>query len=103
VTANVTALLSFMLGATETSNGPEVAPAGIVIVIAVALHELILTGRVLNVTTLPFCVAPKPVPLITTWLPASPVVADRPVMTGAGEVVELTDTLSNVAVPRVEV
>jgi hypothetical protein len=28
--ARVTALLSFMLGATETNKGPDVAPAGIV-------------------------------------------------------------------------
>jgi hypothetical protein len=55
-----------MLGATETSNGPEVAPAGMFTVIAVLLHELIVTGEALSVTILPFCVAPKPMPFITT-------------------------------------
>jgi len=44
-----------MLGATDTSRGPEVAPVGIVIVIDVALHELMVTATALSVTKLPFC------------------------------------------------
>ena len=92
-----------MLGATDTSNNPDVAPVGIVIVIDVSLHELIVTDTAPSVTILPFCEAPNPLPLITTWLPTFPVVADTLVMTGAGVVEELMDTLSNVAVSSVEV
>jgi hypothetical protein len=33
-----------MLGATDTSNGPDVAPVGIVITIDVLVHELTVTG-----------------------------------------------------------
>jgi hypothetical protein len=76
---------------------------GIVTVIEVPLHELIVIGASFNNTTLPFCVAPKPVPVMTTGLPTGPVVADTDVITGAGEAVELTDTLSNVAVARADV
>jgi len=92
-----------MLGATETNNGPDVAPAGIVIVIAVPLHVLIVTAVPFSRTALPPCEAPKPEPLITTWLPIVPVVAETLVMTGAGAAPELTDTLSNVAVAREDV
>jgi hypothetical protein len=97
-----TALLSFMLGATETSNGPEVAPVGIVMMIEVLLHELIDAGALFNNTKLPPCEAPKPVPVINTWLPIAPVVAETLVMTGAGAAVELIDTLSKVAVASAE-
>ena len=55
-----------MLGATDTNSGPDVAPVGIVIVIDVALQELIVIGELFSVTKLPFCVAPNPVPVITT-------------------------------------
>jgi len=41
--------------------------------------------------------APKLVPVITAVLPIAPVVAETPVITGAGAADELTDTLSNVA------
>jgi len=44
VTVNRTALLSFMLGATETSSGPDVAAAGIVILMEVADQLLMVTG-----------------------------------------------------------
>jgi hypothetical protein len=55
-----------MLGATETMKFPEVAPVGIVRVMEVLLQELIVTGALFSVTKLPFCVAPKPEPVITT-------------------------------------
>ncbi len=96
-------MLAFMLGATNTANGPEVAPVGIVMVIEVALQVLMVAGAPFSITALLPCEAPKPVPVITTWLPTDPEVVDRLVITGAGEAVELTDTLSNVAVPRLEV
>jgi hypothetical protein len=95
-----TALLSFIPGATETSNAPDVAPAGIVVVIDVPLHVLIVTAAPFSNTALPPCGPPNPVPEITTWLPIDPVVAETPVMTGADAAAELTDTLSNVAVAK---
>jgi len=62
----ITGLLSFMLGATDTANRPDVAPAGIVMLIDVALHVLIVTTAPFSVTTLFPCRAPNPVPEITT-------------------------------------
>jgi hypothetical protein len=100
VTSNTTGLLSFMLGATETTMYPDVAPVGIVIVMEVALQELIVTGTSFSSTSLLLCVAPNPVPDITTWLPTDPVVLETPVITGPGAAVELIDTLSNVAVVK---
>jgi hypothetical protein len=102
VTVKSTALLSFMLGATETSKGPVVAPAEIVITIDALDHELTVIGALFSVTKLPPCEAPKPVPVISTWLPIDPVVAETLVITGARAAVELTETLSKVAVTRAE-
>jgi hypothetical protein len=98
VTVKRTTLLSFIPGATDTSNGPDVAPAGMVIVIDVLLHVLTVTAEPFSKTVLPPCGLPNPLPEITTWLPTDPVVADTPVITGAAA--ELTDTLSNVAVAK---
>jgi hypothetical protein len=42
-------------------------------------------------------------PVIVTWVPTGPVVGEILEMTGAGAAVELVETLSNVAVPSVEV
>ena len=96
----ITGLLSFMLGATDTTNGPEVAPAGIVMRRDVALQVLMVTGAPLSSTALFPCDAPKFEPLIATWLPIDPVVAETLVITGAGAATEFTDTLSNVAVAK---
>jgi hypothetical protein len=63
---NVTGLLVFMLGATDTAKGPEVAPVGIVMVMDVALQELIVTAPLFSVTMLLPWDAPNPVPEITT-------------------------------------
>jgi hypothetical protein len=103
VTVNSTGLLSFIPGATETTSGPEVAPLGIVMVMEVALHELIVTSTPFKRTTPLPGEAPKFDPLITTWLPIDPVVAETLVMTGAGFAVELIDTLSNVPVYKTPV
>jgi hypothetical protein len=65
VTVNVTGLLSSMLGPTETTRGPEVAPDGIVMVIDVALQKLIGTRAPFSVTMLLPCEAPNPDPEIT--------------------------------------
>jgi hypothetical protein len=92
-----------MLGAMETNKGPEVAPAGMVMVMDVPLQVLIVTAAPFNRTALPPCVAPKPEPEITTWLPIEPVVAEMAVITGAGAAAELTDTPSNVAVAKEDV
>jgi hypothetical protein len=100
VTVNSTGLLSIILGAPETTSDPEVAPLGIVMLIDVVLQELIVTGVSFKRTTLLPCEVPKFEPLTTTWLPAETVVADTPVITGAGLAVELTDTLSNVPVNK---
>ncbi len=86
-----------MLGATETTKSPVVAPVGIVITIDVLLHVLTVTGTPFSVTRLPPSVAPNPEPEISTWLPIDPLVAERLVITGAGVAVELTETLSKVA------
>src|SRR5450755_1043257 len=92
VTVNVTGLLSFMLGPTETTMSPELAPDGIVTVMDVPLQEFTVTGLPFSMTTLVPCGLPKLEPVITTWLPIAPVVADRCVITGAGAAVVLTDT-----------
>ena len=48
----ITGLLSFMLGATETTKGPEVAPVGIVMLTEVAPQVLTVTGAAFSVTAL---------------------------------------------------
>jgi hypothetical protein len=103
VTVKRIALLSFMLGAMETSKGPEVAPAGMVMLSDVPLQVLTVTAAPFSNTALPPCAAPNPEPDITTWLPMDPVVADTAVMAGAGAAAELTDTLSNVALAKADV
>src|SRR5216683_7647856 len=103
VTVKRIALLSFMLGAMEASKDPEVAPAGIVMLIDVPLQVFTVTAPPFSNIALPLCWAPNPVPVITTWLPIDPVVAETAVITGAGATVELTDMLSNVAVAKAEV
>ena len=89
-----------MLGATETSIGPVVAPAGRVMVSDVSLQLLMVTAAPFSSTALAPCEAPKPDPEITTWLPIDPVVAETAVINGAGADAEFTDTLSNVAVAK---
>src|SRR5258708_33997870 len=68
--------------------------------IDVPLQVLMVTAAPFSRTALPLCVAPKPVPEITTWLPMDPVVAETAVITGAGSAAELSDTLSNPAVAK---
>ena len=104
-----------MAGATSTSTKPEVAPAGTVIEIPLSLQELMVAGVPLTTTMLPPCVAPKPEPLMLTCWPMLPVVADNddcwpmlPVVadndeiTGAGDAGVLSETLSKVAVARLD-
>ena len=51
-TVNISELLLFMLGATATASGPDVAPVGMVMVIDVLLQALTVTGTPFNRTTL---------------------------------------------------
>jgi hypothetical protein len=81
-----------MLGATETSNSPELAPTGMVMLMDVSLQVLMVTPAPFSRTALPPCEAPNPEPEISTWLPIEPVVAETAVMTGAGAAAELSDT-----------
>jgi hypothetical protein len=92
-----------MLGATETTMYPEVAPVGIVTMIDVLPHELTVTGALFNITKLPLCDAPKPEPVISTWLPTEPVLAETLLIIGAGDAVELIETLSKVPVASADV
>ena len=59
-----TALLLFMVGATETKSGPDVAPTGIVVMTDVLLQELTVIGELFSNTKLAPCEVPKPVPVI---------------------------------------
>ncbi len=45
-------LLSSMFGATETTNGPEVAPDGIVMMMDVLVQKPTVTGALFSVTKL---------------------------------------------------
>jgi hypothetical protein len=92
-----------MLGATRTANGPEVAPEGIVMLIELSLQELLVAVVPFRITALFPCVAPNPEPEITTELPTDPVVAETPLITGPGVPGVVMDTLSNVAVAKLDV
>src|SRR5260370_14599001 len=92
-----------MLGAMEASKDPEVAPAGIVMLIDVPLQVFTVTPAPFSNTALPPCSAPNPVPVITTWLPIDPVVAETAVITAAGAPAELTATPSHVPLASEEV
>jgi hypothetical protein len=102
-TVKVKGLLSFMVGARETIRGPEVAPVPTVVTIDVSLQDTIVARVVLNVTKLPFCEEPNPLPVIVTWVPTTPDAGETPVIAGAGEAVGLTDTLSKVTVAEDDV
>jgi hypothetical protein len=89
-------LLEFPLTVTKTF--PVTAPTGTVRSISVSIQCVGVAGIELKVTVLAPWDGPNAVPLITTEAPTAPAVGDRPVMIGAGAVVELIDTLSKVAV-----
>jgi hypothetical protein len=100
VTVNETGLLLFILGAAETTNEPDVAPEGTVMVIEFALQLFTVTGAPFSVTVLLPCEDPKAEPDISTCVPTGPSVGEMPLMKGAGLVVVLTDTLSKVALAK---
>jgi hypothetical protein len=89
-----------MFGAIETRSGPDVAPAGIVMFMELEPQRLTGTGDPFRRTRLLPCAVPKLAPVIVTWLPTFPVVAERFVITGPGSVADVTYTLSMVAQER---
>src|SRR3989442_14005140 len=99
-TLKAAGLLLFMLGATNTVSGPDVAPAGIVALIEPALHELTTSCVPFRSARLLPCEVPKPDPEIETSYPGSPVVGQMLLMTGEADAAELRETLSKVAVLR---
>jgi hypothetical protein len=80
-----------MLGATDTTSGPDVAPVGMLIDMDVLLHVLTVTAAPFRSTRLLPWDWPKPFPVTVTWVPTGPVVADSVVIVGAGVVGVLTD------------
>jgi hypothetical protein len=96
-------LLLFIVGATATANRPDTAPTGIVNVIELSLQEFTVTGASFSVTMLLPCVAPNPEPEIVAWLPIAPPSGRTLEIAGAGLEGVLIETLSKVAVAKVEV
>jgi hypothetical protein len=67
-----------------TTTLPVVAPVGTAALIEVALHKVIVVAVVpLNFTVFVPWLAPNPLPVIVTDVPAPPEVGDRLVMLGA--------------------
>jgi hypothetical protein len=89
---------------TVTTTFPVVAPGGTSATMPVELQPVGVAIVPLNVTALDPCVDPKFVPVIVIELPTDPEVGDRLVITGFDDdpELELIDTLSNVAVARLE-
>jgi len=92
-----------MLGPTDTTNGPDDAPDGIVMTIDPSVQALAVTSASFSNTTLLPSEAPNPDPEINTWVPTDTVVAETVVMIGPGVEGVLRETLSKVAVARAEV
>jgi hypothetical protein len=88
---------------TVTTTFPVIAPAGTVAKMVVELQSVGVAVTPLNVTTLEPCIDPKFSPVMMTEPPMTPEIGDRDVIAGADDEpeAELTDTLSNVAVPKV--
>jgi hypothetical protein len=96
-TLKVAGLLLFMLGASTTVSGPDVAPDGIVALIEVELQELAVNTESLSMTMLLPWEAPKPEPSTDTSYPGTPEVGQTLLMMGGWDVEEVTETPSNVA------
>ena len=95
-------LLSFMLGPRDTTRGPEVAPAGMVMEMDDVLQELIVMGASFTYTVLLPCVFPKPEPEIVTWSPTRTSLPERDVITGGAVAPVVSETLSKLAVASTE-
>jgi hypothetical protein len=87
----------------DTTNDPDVAAEGIVMVIELALQLLTVTGAPFSVTVLLPCEAPNAEPSISTCVPTGPSVGEMLLMDGEGLAAVLTETLSKVAVASAEV
>src|SRR5262245_15812778 len=79
---------------TVTVTLPVVAPAGTVVTMLVADHDVGVAVTPLNSTVLVPCVAPKLVPVIVTAAPTAPLVGDTDVMAGVGTTVNVTPLLA---------
>jgi hypothetical protein len=82
VTVKLTPLLA--TPPTVTTTLPDVAPAGTVATMLVALQLVVVAAVPLNVTVLVPCVAPKFAPVIVTGVPTNPDVGFKPVTVGPG-------------------
>jgi hypothetical protein len=68
-----------------TTTLPVVAPVGTATTMAVSLQLVGVAAVPLNVTVLPPCVVPNPVPVIVTCVPAKPPRGERLVIPGTTE------------------
>jgi hypothetical protein len=75
---------------TVTTTLPVVAPVGTGTTMLVADQLVGVAAIPLNVTVLPPCVAPNPVPVIVTAVATGPLVGDKPVMTGVTSTSKIT-------------
>jgi hypothetical protein len=92
VTVKLMPLLDTPLAFTTTF--PVVAPEGTGTAILVALQLVGVASVPLNVTVLVPCAAPKFAPVIVIDVPATPDVADKLLILGAGTTVKLTPLLA---------
>jgi hypothetical protein len=79
---------------TVTTRAPEVAADGTDAVIEVLPHAVTIALAPLNITLLPPCVAPKPVPVIVTTVPVFPEFGEIEVTLSPEETVKLTPLLA---------
>lgn len=83
--------LNIVTPLTVTEIFPEVAPAGTVVVILLAVDEVTVAIVLLNFTTLLAGFVLKLVPLIMTTAPTAPLIGLKPVMVGDGSTVKLVE------------
>ncbi len=83
--------LSIVTPLTVTEIFPDVAPAGTVVVILLAVDEVTVAVVLLNFTTLLAGVVLKLLPLITTMAPTAPLVGVKLVMVGEGRIVKFAE------------
>lgn len=79
---------------TVTTTFPVVTPVGTVAVMLVALHAVVAAVSPLNFTVLDPLVAPKPVPVRTTEVPARPDEGVRVETVGTAPTVNVTPALA---------
>lgn len=99
---SVAGLLLFMVGPRSTVRGPDVAPLGMVAVIEFGLQEFTVITLSFKTTRLFPWEAPKPDPNTDMSYPGSPDAGQMLLMAGGEDAAEETETLSIVAVTRVQ-